>query len=575
MIRIMKKSKLLATVLLFAMFSSLLTVGNYSSPASGSAIIPASSDVSPDAIVPGPMGTKGVWLQDVSGETIFADGDLSDWGSTIHDVFNGVDVYIGYDSSDVYVGLAWEDSSRDGKLSEWNKTGSATLDNATHGTYDQLAGADDMLAIGFTNSSGYSDIWIWMESIRSDNAYAYEVNGSWAPDGGVLPYDENFDTTTKTGWDQPDRYNNTNDILDHDGLVNGTSFIGWFESLTPTLSQTDVEMGYTWNASGDDMYVVEFIRDLDTGLYADDILLDLGNATELGLMKFWLGTENKQNCFDFSVGTTKYNMEPPGETNVAAELEWDIIAGPVYEALLLQGAVYDDYVVEADDFTITLSGWEDTYGASYYSTIATGINDFTGDWSYLFYYDEDDMPLGNNMANITWTPKYDDVSTDITSWQWVNISDIASPQILGLVDVNEQYPDGVPEDATFVPVTVGAKDNYLYYSSDLGGYTDKDSLVIYLFSWVDDGVALMSPMEQFTPGGSTFTGNITLTPLAAGETRNISYFVEVWDPSNNKATSVHYWFIQGVTLITPGFGILAGLFGLAGAAFIIFKKKRK
>jgi len=574
MIRIMKKSKLLATVLLFAMFSSLLTVGNYSTPASGSAIIPASSDVSPEA-TGGPMGTKGVWLQDVSGETIFADGDLSDWGSTIHDVFNGVDVYIGYDSSDVYVGLAWVDSSRDGKLSEWNKTGSATLDNATHGTYDQLAGADDMLAVGFTNSSGYSDIWIWMESIRGDDAFAYEVNGSWMPDAGVLPYDENFDTTTIAGWEQPDRYNNTNPITDHDGLVNGTSFIGWFDSATPDQSQADVALGYTWNATGDNRYVVEFIRPLDTGSQVDDILFDFTDTTELDLMTFWVGSENKQDCIDFSVSTRKYNMEPPGETNVAAEFEWDIIANPVHEPLLLQGAVYDDYVVEENNFEVQLSGWADTYGASYVATIANDISDFTGDWSYLFYYDEDDMPLGDNTVNITWTPKYDVVSYNITAWQWANISDVAAPSILGLVDVNLQYEDGVPADQTKVPITVGASDNYQYYSADLGGYTDKDALVVYLFSWVDDGVALMTPMEQFSPGGSTFSANITLVEITDGLTHNVSYFVEVWDPSNNKATSVHYWFIHGVTLVTPGFGILAGLFGLAAAAFIIFKKKRK
>lgn len=574
MIRIMKKSKLLATVLLFAMFSSLLTVGNYSTPASGSAIVPASSDVSPEA-TGGPMGNKGVWLQDVSGETIAADGDLSDWGSTIHDIFNGVDVYIGYDTNDVYVGLAWVDSSRDGKLSEWNKTGSSTLDNATHGTYDQLDGADDMLAVGFTNSSGYSDIWIWMESIRGDDAYAYEVNGSWIPDAGVLPYDENYDTTTHADWAQPDRYNNTNPILDHDALVNGTAFIGWFESLTPTGSQRDVDMGYTWNATGDNRYVVEFIRPLDTGAYADDILFDFTDTTELDSMKFWVGSENKQDCTDFSVSTRKYNMEPPTEPNVAAELEWNEINNPVTEALLLQGAVYDDYVVEENNFEVQLSGWADTYGAGYWSTIANDINGFTGDWSYLFYYDEDDMPLGEFTVNISWTPKYDVVSYNTTSWQWANISDVAAPQILGLVDVNLQYPDGVPGDATFVPITVGASDNYQYYSDDLGGYTDKDSLIVYLFSWVDDGVALMNPMEQFSPGGSTFSGNITLTPLTAGETHNVSYFVEVWDPSNNKATSVHYWFIQGeITPSAPGFGILAGLFGLAGAAFIIYKKRK-
>ncbi|MCK5185348.1 MAG: hypothetical protein KAQ95_13645, partial [Candidatus Heimdallarchaeota archaeon] len=134
--------------------------------------------------------------------------------------------------------------------------------------------------------------------------------------------------------------------------------------------------------------------------------------------------------------------------------------------------------------------------------------------------------------------------------------------------------NGVPNGTEYVPITVGASDNYQYWV-DGTGYTDKDMPTVYLFSWKGDDVALMTPMVQFSTGGTTFSANISLPAILAGETFNYTYFVEVWDPENNKVTSVYHWFIHGeITTTAPGFGILVGLFGLAGAVFIIYKKRK-
>ncbi|MCK5159211.1 MAG: hypothetical protein KAR08_08640, partial [Candidatus Heimdallarchaeota archaeon] len=143
----MKKSKLLATVLLLTMFSSLITVVNFSSPTSGSSETPATPVASPEALGD-PMGTKGVLLTDVTG-LITVDGSIGDWITIDHDIFNGVDTYIGNDSTYVYVAVAWVDSSKDGKVSEWNKTGS-TVDTAVNGTWVEYDGADDMVSVGFS-----------------------------------------------------------------------------------------------------------------------------------------------------------------------------------------------------------------------------------------------------------------------------------------------------------------------------------------------------------------------------------------------------------------------------------------
>ena len=555
----MKKSKLLATVLLLTMFSSLITVVNFSSPTSGSSETPATPVASPEALND-PMGTKGVLLTDVTG-LITVDGSIGDWITIDHDIFNGVDTYIGNDSTYVYVAVAWVDSSKDGKVSEWNKTGS-TVDTAVNGTWVEYDGADDMVSVGFSNGT-YTDMWTWTYSLRNGTTYAYESNSTGGADGGNLPFVRNLDAAyAADDWLQPATDNFSAAITDHDALANGTSYKGWFGN-TPTAGQTDVDVAWKWNESGDDRYVVEFRRLQDTGLYVDDIDLDLNNLTN---MSFFVGSANKQDFIDMDVSVAEYTMH---DDNVAMEFWWDAVDDEVNGAMLLTGTIYDDY--DDVEIWIRLSGWDATYGADFWWNYAGGINVVTGAWSALFYYDEDDMPLGDQQINVSVHAKYEALND---TYQNVSIVDDIAPQVVGLVDMNERYPNGVPNGTEYVPITVGASDNYQYWV-DGTGYTDKDMLTVYLFSWEGDDVALMTPMVQFSSGGTTFSANITLPAILAGETFNYTYFVEVWDPENNKVTSVYHWFIHGeITTTAPGFGILVGLFGLAGAAFIIYKKRK-
>lgn len=557
----MKKSKLLATVLLFAMFSSLLTVVNFNSPASSSPVTPVAPVVTPEALGD-PMGDSGILIEDVTALTIVADGVLADWAATPFDRFGGVYTYVGYDATNVYVAVTWMDSSNDGVLSEWNKTG-ATKDNVTHAVWADYDGADDMVAVGFSNGT-YTDMWIWAESLRGDANYAYEADGAGKADAGNLPFLRNIDVSEEAlGWLQPEYDNTTTSIVNQGTLANGTAYIGWFDN-TPTGSQTDVDIAYTWNASGDDMYVVEFIRPLDTGSEVDDILLDF---TTLAGMSFFVGSANKQDSKDMDVSVVGLKLT---DVNVPMEFSWDVVDDTVNSAMLLTGVIWDDF--DHVEINIHLSGWANTYGPGFWWDYSNGINPATGEWSALFYYDEDDMPLGDQTINVSIHTSYE---VDYVTYQNVSIVDNTAPQVVGLVDLNERYPNGVPNGTEYVPITVGASDDYNYWVGGLAGYSDTDLLTVRLYCWADDDVALMTPMVQFSSGGATFSANITLPALAAGETHNYTYFVQVFDPENNKVTSVYYWFIHGdIISSAPGFGILVGLFGLAGAAFIIYKKRK-
>jgi hypothetical protein len=286
-------------------------------------------------------------------------------------------------------------------------------------------------------------------------------------------------------------------------------------------------------------------------------------------MYFWVGGEDKQNCKDMIVGIESFAL---ADTNDPAEFWWDAIVNPVNNALLILGDVWDDYL--GLDILIQLSGWDDTQiGPDNWES--ADINVFNGEWSYLFNFNDDEMPLGDFQLNISFVPKYDAVND---TYQNVTITDNTAPTVVGLVNVDAQYPCGVPNGTEYVPITVGANDDYSYWIDTPGfeGYYSVDKLSVSLFFWKDDDVALSIPMTHSFTGGTTFSANITLPFYATPETHNYTYFVEVWDPSNNKVTSVKYWFIHGTkaVCITPGFGILVGVFGIAAAVFIIYKRRK-
>jgi len=472
-----------------------------------------------------PLGINGIWIVNLDdyNKTIVLDGDISDWAGIPYEEFNGVDVFLTYDNNFVYVATVWEDSSNDGDLSEWNKTG-ATLDNTTHATWAEYDGADDMVAVGFSNGT-YTDMWIWAESLRGDANYAFEVDDYWEPDAGTLPFHRNIDVGPATfGWSQPDMDNNSVLITDHNDLANGTSYIGWFDD-TPTESQIDVNIAKTWNATGDDRYIVEFRRALNTS-NLDDIKLNFDN---LANMSFFVGVEDNQECRNMHVGIIELTLS---DTNIQATFDWDDVNSPVNSALLLTGHIWDDF--DGLEIWIMLSGWEDTYGPDSWWNYANCINSYTGDWSALFYYDENDMPLGNHVLTVKFKPKYDE---ELILSQEVTIVDDVAPQLVGLVNMNDRYPNGVPNNHEYVHVTIGASDNYQYYIPGLG-YSDTDFLSVFLF-YIIGGVVNMVPMVQFSPGGSTFSANITLDHTY---TRNITYYVQAFDPIGNTVVSEYLWF---------------------------------
>ncbi|MCF2144664.1 MAG: hypothetical protein K9W42_13280 [Candidatus Heimdallarchaeota archaeon] len=541
----MKKSKIIAAILFLAMFSSIFVVAKTYKPiiTTNAITTPDISDepsVEPKAWTPKPLGNKGIWIyNNTGGGAITLDGDLSDWATLPGDVFGGVTVYLAYDASNVYVACTWQDSTEDDALSHWNKTG--MLNGSA--VWEQLAGADDMLAIGFDNGT-YKDTWVWTRSIRTDGAHAYEPG-----DAGTEPFLRNADVNiTKPIYD-----NSTTPIVDDTVLPNGTVYVGWF-AQAPTGSQTDVSVAYSYNATGQNMYVVEFSRALDTG-NPDDIVL---NFTDLTGQSFFVGAANKQDCLSMDVATTAFSL---AEGNDVATLTFDIIpnADSVDSALLIHGTVYDDY--DGWELIVYLNGWAYTYGPGAYDY--ADVNLATGNWSYLFFYDQWDMPLGDDEVHVAFYPKYE---APIHFYQNVTIVDKEAPQILGIVDLAERYPDGVSiNETTYVTVTVGLQDNYW----------ERDDIEAHLYSYKDTDVALMTPMVHFDPYGTTFSANITIT-YTPGAPNEYTYFVDAFDPVLNKVLSEKFYFkVVAEVGATPGFGFIAAIVGLLGASVIIYKKYKK
>jgi len=552
----MKKSKILAVVMLLAMFSSVLTIVNINTP-SASGYAPVTEDNSFESDwVPAPLGDKGILITDITAETITIDGDLSDWASVPYDYFGGVAVYLGFDGTDVYVAVEWADSSNDKVGSYWNKTGSMT--------WEHLNGADDMITVGFSFGVN-QDLWVWTASNKTDQAHAYEMAANGTADIGTLPH--TFNTVANTTGPLFDNSQVT--IPDWTAIPDKTYINAWYPE-TAAGGQTDVTLASTWNATGDDTYVVEFMRSLDTG-DADDIALDFSDVTG---MQFCIGKANKDNAKDMLIGLTCYDL---ALTNDAPSLTFNTIVNPVTEALLITGTVYDDFL--GWDLIVYLDTWDDTYGyqlgPGFY--LEPDVNVATGNWSFLFFYDSYDMPLGDSKCYVEFYPKYD---APISIYQNVTIEDVTAPQVVGLVNIMDQYPTGVPNETESITITVGVQDNYADYNIELSdlfeGIYLPENLTVELYYYMDDGVALSTPMTQFSyPGGLTYNADIPLALADPLADNNYTYFVSAWDGSLNKATSVHYWFIVGdytPPVTTPGFGLIMGLFGAAVAVFIIKKK---
>ncbi|HUT81027.1 MAG TPA: PGF-CTERM sorting domain-containing protein [Candidatus Bathyarchaeia archaeon] len=544
----MKMNKILATVLFLAMFASSfaavkITTSTFSS---GSSPVFESSTYDPNIYVGTPIGSKGIWIEDIT-TTITVDGDLADWATYRSGYFEGINVSVGYDSTYVYVACQWFDSTAySDALNEWSKWGN---DDPAHVWFDNYAGADDMLTVGFSDATG-KDLWTWTaSSIRTDQVHAYEHDGANHPDAGTKPFIQNVNANGSL----PIYDNGTNLITNYFTIPNGTAYLGWFAD-TPSGSQTDVDLAIN-HAAG--VYTAEFVRLLDPS-QADDVALDFSDLTD---QYFYVGKANRDNARDMNIGVAKLAIVDNNDDESTFSF-YNAVHNPITESHLIRGNVYDDFsdYYHGLEIRVSTGGWVDTYGAGYYDYADVNMN--TGNWSYLFLYNSDDMPLGVQNVTVVFCPKYEPTVTI----KQVNLDfqDIVAPQILGVVDMQERYPNGYSNETGWIEITCGLKDNYNYV----------DDIMARLYLKKDDGVFTITEMTQFQPVSTTFNGNATLT-YDSTTLNNYTYYIQAIDTSFNRIDSAQYWFIYGEVVSTPGFGIVAAILGLVGASFIIYKKYKK
>lgn len=539
----MKKSKILAMLMLVAVFASAFSVATITNSPAQLAVGSSAPDVVTDDPVFHPEAAsddKGIMAQLTT--TVFTlDGNVSDWDAEgiLPDTYGGITVYLAYDAANVYVAVIWADATVNSTASLWNKT-----DNADG--FEVKDGCDDVVTIGFTD--GYTnDFMTWTASNRTYQNYAFEYNGtSHAPDAGLLPYEKNSFFGNFNATDYPIYDNSWTTIVDNSTIPVHTKIVGWQpDEMLPDGSQTDVTLGVNHTGTH---HIVEFQRALDTG-NPDDLVLDFTSTT----LYFDVGVANGDNARDMFIATTSHRV---AYTNLPADLTFDAVPALSTESLLLQGTAYDDY----DNYQVQvwLDTWENTWGTP---DIVT-VNRITGAWSYLLLFNEYDMPLGTNNININLIAPYE---TNLNVNYTVEFDDINAPTIIGLKDIEASYPTGVPGDEGQVVVTVGLSDDY----------DNVNYLTAQIYSRVDDGVAFTSPMLQFFADTTTFNGNITIDPtLDFSIQHNYTYWIDAYDTSLNRVTSSVYTFFTAITIPVPGFGIIAGLFGVAIAVLFVKKLKK-
>ncbi len=513
-------------ILLLILFSTSLIfpfiIGN-SGKQMNEATIKSIPNVIDQSLTPnsGPLGVNGIWAINLSSysNSISLDGNLTDWDGIPKEEFDDMEISLAFDENFVYIAVQWEDSTLDNEIGKWNKTGMINADDAQ---WEFIGGKDDQLKIGF-HIGPENDYWVWTSSNITIDPYVYESEGNYTADSGDLPFVMNTNGTDFEGNVKPIYDNDQLPIVDWGVIPVSTCFDAYFPN-TPTGSQTDVLVASDWNNTKMNRYTLEFKRALNTG-QIDDIEFDFG----LSNFNFFIGKIDGEITEYFYFANYDYRISTENEIPT---LTFDVIPGLVTESLLIGGIVYDDYVNY--DFTVNVT-WEYTPETEYIDYPV--VNHLTGQWSYLLSYNYYYMPLGWQDIIITFDPKYDD---PIIMNQTTSFDDIDPPEILGIVDMGNRYPDGVPIDEEYVPITIGIRDNY-----DI-----TDNLIAQLYAWKDDGITTLYPMDQFSSGGTTFYVDLYLSydPLA----ENLyTYFVQVWDTSNNKITSEYYTFFVGEGSSSP------------------------
>ncbi|MHA1154861.1 MAG: hypothetical protein ACTSQK_02035 [Candidatus Heimdallarchaeota archaeon] len=509
----MRKTTLISSFLTLIMIVSIAIL---STPAqSGFAAAPEPNLFTQDDIGD-PMGDKGIWAVDASTNTILADGDLADWDGLAFENFNGINVSLAYDATNVYIALQWEDTTNSIEVGQWNKTG---LINPSLVYWSFAEGADDVVQIGFTDGVD-TDIMIWTASNRTNVDLAFECDDEGIADAGALPYAMNTNETDTFADAKPIYDNDWILIGDELTVSNGTLYNAWQDDDSANIAgggQLNTAVGADFNSTLENCYTIEMIRLLDT-TDPDDFVLDFTSA-----LSFKVGVANQDSTIDMLIHTESYKIST---TNEAADLTFtEITTNPISETLIITGEVFDDY--EGYSLIVEMDGWDYTYGAG--SFMPADVNEATGAYSFLFTFDGWDMPLGEQTIFVSLYTLYE---APIVLNQTIEIDDINSPYIEGIVDLQDRYPSGVPLDEDYVVVTVGLGDNYAHVND----------ITAYLYSYKSDDVALKTDMVQFASGSTTFVANITIYH-GYGVVNNYTYFVQAWDTNFNKVTSEYFNFL--------------------------------
>jgi hypothetical protein len=340
----MKKSTFFAAVLLVAMFSSVFTVvsGNNAIIASGYAETPTpedSSTITPDW-TPKPLGSKGMYFENITGTSITIDGVFTDWATVEQARFGSIYLSVAFDDDYVYVYAKWADASHDTLAGKVNKT--------NNNAWTVIPGSNDILSLGFSDGVD-SDIWVWTASTnKTDGSHAYEMDLAGVADSGDLPHIFNWNTTHPL-------YDEVYDPLTSPELLalpNGTLYWQYLPQ-TPDGSQVDVNLASSW-AGGN--YEVEMMRLLDTA-QVDDLVIDTSDVSEYS---FYYGVANKDTSGDMLITMASKVLDG---VNLAASMTFNTIVNndAIDESLTITGTVYDDYV----GYTLNgyMDGWDYGYPA--------------------------------------------------------------------------------------------------------------------------------------------------------------------------------------------------------------------
>ncbi|HUT79766.1 MAG TPA: hypothetical protein VMZ29_01080 [Candidatus Bathyarchaeia archaeon] len=460
-----------------------------------------------------PLGNKGVWVVDLDNfpsTSLTLGGGIADWSGLPWGILNGINMSIVFDNTYFYLAAQWLDTSYNYEVGKWNKTGMISPSEAE---WQFLDGKDDTLQFGFKEGTNF-DYMIWSASNRTQPGYMYECNAAGVPDTGDPHYLMNTNDINKLNFEgvKP-LYDNDWNLIDEVTLPTGTVLNAWhdFNDLIPTGSQANTQISWDWNVTKLNHYTIEVKRLLDTA-ELDDISLDF-NIQDL---TFYIGSKNNDSTADMQIPISGFKVAIDNEP---AELSLNQINNSANDSLLVSGQLYDDYTPHNIILRLGGGDWR-----------VALIIEITGYWSYQFFYNPTDMPLGNQTIEVVLDPLYEE---PIVKTTWVDIFDAKAPYILGVVNISERFTNGiVPPDYSFIEITAGINDNYW----------KKNNLTVSLFYWKSQDVAQVIPMEQYSTGSTTWIATIPIVHLET-TLANYTYYVQVFDLSLNKQTSEKYWFL--------------------------------